>query len=93
MGQAAEQVTVLLDALHQVRNRRRKAVALARLRPPETGPAVHADHHRPPCPPLVLDTHLVDPGILGIEKLCRLDEGGIGDIRHPVRESGVVGFW
>ena len=91
MGQAAEQVAVLLDTLHQVRHRRCKAVPLARLRPLETGPAVHADHHRPPRPSLVLDTHLVDPRILGIEKLCRLDEGRIRDIRHPVRESGVVG--
>ena len=91
MGQAAEQVSVLLDALHQVRDSRRKAVALARLSPLETGPAVHADHHRPPRPSLVLDTHLVDTRILGIEKLCRLDEGRIGDIRHPVWESaGVV---
>ena len=93
MGQTAEQVTVLLDALHQISHRRRKAVTLARLRPLETGSAVHTDHHRPPRPSLVLDTHLVDTRVLGIEKLCRLDEGRIGDIRHPVRESGVVGFW
>ena len=91
MGQTAEQVAVLLDTLHQVRHCRRKAVTLARLRPLEAGPAVHADHHRPPCPSLVLDTHLVDPGILGIEKLRRLNKGRIGDIRHPVRESAGVG--
>ena len=91
MGQAAEQVAVLLDALHQVRNRRRKAVTLARLRPLETGSAVHADHHGPPRPSLVLDTHLVDARILGIEKLGCLNEARIGDIRHPVWESAGVG--
>ncbi len=94
MGEAAAQVIVVLDGLHEVGNGAGKTIALAPFLTSGLSTGNDADLHGLAATGDAFDTELVDTRILGIEELCCLNPSRIRDVRHPIREVGVcVGIW
>ena len=90
MGEAAAQVIVVLDGLHEVGNGAGKTIALAPFLTPGLSAGNDADLHGLAATGDALDTEFVDARIIGVEELCCLDPGRIRDVRHPIREGGGV---
>ena len=91
MCELAGKVVVGLDGLHDVRHGTCQAVAFASLDPRDLTDGDYLNGYRTTAVADSLDAELVDARILGVKKLCRLDPGRVGDIRHPEWEAaGVV---
>ena len=88
MGEAAAQIVVVLDGLHEVGNGAGKTIALAPFLTPGLSAGNDADFHGLTAAGDAFDTELVDARILGIEELCGLNPVRIRNVRHPVREVG-----
>ena len=91
MGELAGKVIVGLNGLHKIRHGACQAVAFASLNSRYLTHGDYLDGYRTTAVADSLDAELVDARILGVKKLCRLDPGRVGDIRHPEWEAaGVV---
>ena len=86
-------VIVFFDYLDDVRDGTCKAVAPHGFLAADCRTGTQSDEDAALLHSGILDPHLEDTRILGIEESGRIDKGRFCDIRHPVWESVGVVYW